>query len=180
MKKHELLKNMNIFSGLSKNNLKLLATLCKERIFEKGSILVKQGNCGLGLFIVVSGKLKIIKENERGDSFDMGSLGPGGFFGEITVLDNAPRSSSIIAVEDTECLVLISWDFNALAKLHPEIALELLPFVVKRFREANRKLLNLKNGKRDVFTGKNGLMLENEMGSFCKGVKFTGMVVGGP
>jgi len=179
MKKHEMLKNMSIFYGLSRSNLKLLAMLCKERTFKKGSTLVEQGHSGSGLFIVVSGKLKIIKENELGDSFDLGSLGPGGFFGEITVLDDAPRSSSVIAVEDTECLVLISWDFKALVKIHPEIALELLPFVVKRFRESNRKLLNLKNGKRDAFTGVNGLMLENEMGFFGKSVKFTGIITGG-
>jgi len=180
MKKHEMLKNVSIFYGLSRSNLKLLAMLCKERTFEKGSILVKQGNCGLGLFIVVSGELKIIKENELGDSFDLGSLGPGGFFGEITVLDDAPRSSSVIATEDTECLVLISWDFKALVKIHPEIVLELLPFVVKRFRESNKKLLNLKNGKADVFTSVNGLLLENEIGGFGKGVTFSDMVVEGP
>jgi CRP-like cAMP-binding protein len=61
----------------------------------------------------------------------------------MAVFDGAPRSASVAAAEETTCLVLASWEFNAFLKAHPEAALELLPIVVKRFRETNEALIGL-------------------------------------
>ncbi len=143
MDKEELIKNVDLFSGLKKNSLKTLAKTCTERTFKKGESLVEQGQPGLGLYIIISGKVKIVKGTAGGDEFEVAVQGPGDFIGEMSVFDHAPRSASVIAVEDTECLVLISWDFNSMMRSNPEIALEVLPVVVQRFRETNEKLLAL-------------------------------------
>ncbi|MCP4750444.1 MAG: cyclic nucleotide-binding domain-containing protein [Proteobacteria bacterium] len=74
---------------------------------------------------------------------DIALSGPGEFIGEMSVLDSAPRSASVVAVKDTECLVLKSTDFLPLLREHPEISSNLLPVVVKRFRETNQQLLHL-------------------------------------
>ena len=105
--------------------------------------MVKQGDSGVGLYMIVSGKVKILKETINGETLEIAVQGPGDFFGEMTVLDNAPRSASVIAIENTECLLLTSWDFRARLEVHPEIALDILPIVVKRFRETNEKLVSL-------------------------------------
>jgi len=143
MDTEELLKNVKLFSGLSAKNLKRLGSRFKERPYKKGDTIVKQGETGVGLFVIVSGTVSIRKKTAGGDEFEVAVSGPGDFIGEMAVLDDAPRSASVIALEDTECLALVSWDFKALMKEHPEIALDILPIVVKRFRETNEKLLSM-------------------------------------
>ena len=93
--------------------------------------------------MIVSGSVQIIKKTAGGDEFEIAVTGPGDFIGEMSVLNGALRSASVIAVEDTNCLALVSWDFKALMNNNPEIALEILPVVVERFRETNEKLLSM-------------------------------------
>ena len=143
MDKEEYLKNVGLFSGLEKKILRSLSEYCVLLPFKKGETLVKQGEPGLGLYIIVSGKVKIVKKTANGYEWELALHGPGEFFGEMTVLDNAPRSASVIALEDTECLHLTAWEFMSRMKAHPEIALGILPVVVKRFRETNEKFLAL-------------------------------------
>ena len=138
-----LLKKVSLFSNLSEANLKSIAEFCVERDFKEGDIIIRQGDSGIGLYIIVSGKVKIVKNTAGGEKLDMAEHGPGDFFGEIAVLDNAPRSADVVALEDSKCLVLSAWDFKARMAVHPEIALKILPVVVKRFRETNEKLLAL-------------------------------------
>ena len=83
-----------------------------------------------------------MKETVGGEHLYIADLGPGEFFGEMSVLDSAPRSANVIAKEDTVCLVLSAWDFKARMAIHPEIALKILPVIVRRFRETNAKLLS--------------------------------------
>jgi CRP-like cAMP-binding protein len=143
MDKKELLSKVSLFSGLNDEDLNRLAEFCVELTFKKDETLIEQGERGVGLYIVVSGEVKIVKKTAGGDELEVAFHGSGDFFGEMAVLDNAPRSASVIAVVDTECLFLSAWDFKARMKLHPEIAMEILPVVVKRFRETNEKLLAL-------------------------------------
>ena len=143
MDKEELLRKVDLFSGLKKRAIQSLAEFCVERSFKKDEILVKQGDSGIGLYIIASGKVKIIKETAGGGELEVAVHGPGEFFGEMTVLDNAPRSASVIAIEDTDCLLLTSWVFKSRMEIQPEIALTVLPVVVKRFRETNERLLAL-------------------------------------
>lgn len=141
MENEDLLKKVNLFSDLKDNHIKDIADCCVRRSFKEGDIILKQGEPGIGLFIIASGKVKVIKELAHSEKMEISVHGPGEFIGEMSVLDNAPRSASVIALENTDCLVLTAWEFKARLKAHPEIALELLPIVVKRFRETNEKLL---------------------------------------
>jgi CRP-like cAMP-binding protein len=143
MKTEDFLRKVDLFSSLSQRHLKGLAGFCKERSYAAGQSLVTQGEEGAGMFLIVSGKVKVVKRNESGQSFEIATHGPGEFIGEMAVIDGAPRTASVVATEDTVCLVLVSWDFNAFMKAHPEIALEILPVVVKRFRETNEKLTGM-------------------------------------
>jgi CRP/FNR family cyclic AMP-dependent transcriptional regulator len=143
MERIALLKKVSLFSNLSEAHLSNIAEFCVERSFGKNGVIIKQGSPGIGLYVICSGKVKIVKETAGGEKLDIAELGPGDFFGEMTVLDNAPRSADVIALEESKCLVLSAWDFNARMKVDPEIALKILPVVVKRFRETNEKLLAL-------------------------------------
>ena len=143
MDKKELLSKVGLFSGLNEKDLDRLAEFCVELTFQKEETLIKQGERGVGLYIITSGEVKIVKKTAGGDVLEIALHRTGDFFGEMAVLDDAPRSASVIAVADTKCLFLSAWDFKARMKLHPEIAMEILPVVVKRFRETNKKLLAL-------------------------------------
>ena len=143
MDRISLLKKVNLFSGLNETEIESIAGYCVERSFNEGEMILRQGISGVGLYIIISGKVKIVKRTSTGENVDMAELGPGDFFGEMTVLDNAPRSASVVAVQNSKCFVLSAWDFKARMALHPEIALKILPVVVKRFRETNDMLLTL-------------------------------------
>ena len=131
------------FNNATKEYRDLIAVDKLNLEVKKGEMLIKQGEQGVGLYVVVSGEVKIVKKTAGGDELEVAHHGAGEFFGEMAVLDDAPRSASVIAVVDTACLFLSAWDFKARMKLHPEIAIEILPVVVKRFRETNEKLLAL-------------------------------------
>ena len=143
MNETELLQRVSLFSGLKEKYLRSLLESCIKRRFLRGEALVRQGEPGRGLYVLLSGRVKVVKEIADGEELQVAALGPGDFFGEMAVLDGAPRSASVIASEDTEVLVLTLWEFKAKMKTHPEIALSILPVVVKRFRETNEQLLTL-------------------------------------
>ena len=145
MTRMDLLRKVDIFSDLDTAYLEQISEYCAENSYKAGRLIIRQGESGIGLFIIRSGLVEIIKETAGGDSFHIADLGPGDFFGEISVLDNAPRSANVVAKEDTVCLVLTAWDFKARMTVQPKIALKILPVIVKRFRETNDKLLSLKS-----------------------------------
>lgn len=140
----DFLQKVALFSGLSPRHIKTLAGSCTERHFEAGEIIVRQGNPGVGLFIIVSGRVKVVKNTDEGAHLEIAEHGPGDVLGEMSVLDGATRTADVVAVEPTDCLVLASWAFNSFLTNHPEVALEILPVVVRRFRETNEALLKLK------------------------------------
>ena len=143
----EGLRNVSLFAGLQERYLKLMAKACKERSFEAGEYLVKQDDDGIGLFIITSGKVKVVKSTADGKEIEIATHGPGEFIGELSVLDGAKRTANVLAVEKTECILLASWDFNSIMQTHPEIAMDILPFVVSRFRETNEKLISLSSAQ---------------------------------
>ena len=71
----------------------------------------------------------------------MGHLTEGDFFGEMALLDGFPRSASVRAVSECECLVLVRWDFLGLVRTNPEVASAILPVLSRRLRECEDRLL---------------------------------------
>ena len=143
MENDEVLKKVSLFSGLNPRNLKSLAKSCTTRKYKAGETIVKQGEPGVGLFIIVSGKVKVEKGDDAGNRMEIAQHTQGEVIGEFAVIDGAPRTADVVAVEGTTCLVLAAWSFNSFMESHPEVALQILPVVVKRFRETNKKLMEL-------------------------------------
>ncbi len=141
MDKLEALSKVGLFENLSQKSLKGIAGIATERSFKEGEALMKQGEDGIGLFIILTGKVRIEKTDSSGRTVEIAENGPGDIMGEMTVFDGAPRSASVVATMETICLVLASWEFNSFLKSHPEIAIDLLPIVVRRFRETNDALI---------------------------------------
>lgn len=147
MDKGKALAKVGLFENLNPKFLRGIAGIATERTFKPGEFLMRQGESGIGLFIILSGKVLIEKNDASGRRVELAENGPGDIMGEMTVFDGAPRSASVVATVDTTCLVLASWEFNTFLKAHPEAAMDLIPIIVKRFRETNDALTGLNSLK---------------------------------
>ncbi len=116
----EALERIQLFSGLAPADLVRLAEGLRTRRFRRGEVLFHQGDPGDSLFIVSSGAVKIVLPSEEGDEAILTSIRPGSFFGELALLDGAPRSATAVAMEPTETLVLRREAFRALIDTSPE------------------------------------------------------------
>jgi CRP/FNR family transcriptional regulator, cyclic AMP receptor protein len=133
--KLEVLRSVPIFSGCSDKELKEIAKLAKEVEFPEGKQICKQGQTGLGLHIITDGETRVIV-NDR----TRRRLGAGAFFGEMALLDDGPRSATVVADSPVATLSLSAWDFKEVIRNHPTIALKVLEEVSSRLREADSSL----------------------------------------
>lgn len=118
-----------LFSRLEENDIARLAKSVVPRSYAKGATIVKEGEQAVAFYVIVSGKVDVTKSGEK-----VGEKRAGEPFGEMALLDGYPRSTTVIASEDTECLVMTRWDFTAELKSNPSMALSMLPELSKIIR----------------------------------------------
>ncbi len=131
----EFLRRVRLFQELDDHTLSEIGNAAVEQRYEAGQSIVRQGDTGIGMFIVRSGKVEIVQEHGGKDE-KVRDLGPGDVFGEMALLDEFPRSATVRAVEPTTCLGITRWHFKGILESHPQIALKLLPVLTKRLRAA--------------------------------------------
>ncbi|MBI2323689.1 MAG: cyclic nucleotide-binding domain-containing protein [Chloroflexi bacterium] len=131
----EFLRRVRLFQELDDHTLREIGNAAVEQRWETGQEIVRQGDTGVGMFIVRSGKVEIVQDH-TGKSEKLRDLGPGDVFGEMALLDEFPRSATVRAVEPTTCLGITRWHFRGILESHPAIALKLLPILTKRLRAA--------------------------------------------
>src|SRR5438132_6086469 len=103
----ESLRRVPIFSGLAKKELETLARLVKEQRYGAGATIVKAGAGGHGLYIIKEGRVSVVRDGQS-----VATMGPGQFFGEISVLDGGPRTADVRADAETVCLTLVPWEIK--------------------------------------------------------------------
>ena len=131
----EMLEKSPLWSGLSQKDLKSIIRLSKEREYEAGETIVQKGEGGVGFYLILEGSVEI-----KTNGTVISKLGPSQFFGEMSVIDNQPRSADVIALEPSRCLILSAWSFNALISENPKIAMKMLQEFVRRLRNTNQAL----------------------------------------
>jgi CRP-like cAMP-binding protein len=124
-----------IFSGLTERQLRSLAKTTKVVAYPANARIVKQGEPGIGLYILLSGQAEVRQGNRA-----LARLGAGQFFGEMTLLDEQPRSADVVALQPSECAVLSRWEFWGFAKGEPDVLQGVLRETARRLRETNRAL----------------------------------------
>ena len=130
-----MLGSVPLFSGLSKTQLRTLADSAKEREFRAGDTIVRQGEQGIGFYLILGGQASV----ERGGR-SVVSLGPGQFFGEMALLDEQPRTADVRATGSVRCLVLSPWEFWSAVGDEPEVLRKLLKETVRRLRSGKPAL----------------------------------------
>ncbi len=127
----EQLRRVPLFHGIPDPGLASIARQITERSYESGTVIVKQGETGVGFYMIDEGKVEV----EQGGR-TLRTLGPGDFFGELALMEDVPRTASVIARAPTRCLQLVRWNFRAVLKENPDIAIRVLETAVKRLRRA--------------------------------------------
>ena len=130
----ELLGACRLFAGVDQSDLVAVAGKAVEVDFPAGHVIARQGEIGTGFFLVVSGSVRVIRDGE-----EVAVLGPGEFFGELSVLDGLPRVAQVVAVEPTRCLALATWDFEQALLEHPTLALSILRGLATRLRSVTEQ-----------------------------------------
>jgi len=131
-----VLEKVPLFQSLKRGQLERLAKRFVERKFEAGKNIVTQGHGGEGFFIIVSGKVDVIRERGDGEKVLVNHFEGGDFFGELALLDEGIRTASVITTESVSCLALTRWDFLAVLKDDAEMAVDILQEMARRFRIA--------------------------------------------
>lgn len=140
MGREEMLQNVPLFAELNKKDLGRVAKIMVPRTASAGDVIIKENDQAAGFFIIASGKVEVVRSDGTPEAEVLNTLGPGDFFGEMALFEGFPRVATVKAVEDTELMAMTRWDFTAEMKNHPEIAVSMLPVLVKRLREVETHL----------------------------------------
>jgi CRP-like cAMP-binding protein len=129
----DVLSTVDLFQGLSKRELQRLMSSAKEFSFAEGDVVVNEGDEDGRFYLLLDGKARIIKGKRT-----LATLGPGDYFGEISLVDGEPRSATVLATAPIRALSLARWNFHPLLEEHPAIARKLLLEMCRRVRELDR------------------------------------------
>jgi CRP/FNR family cyclic AMP-dependent transcriptional regulator len=137
------LHTVELFSGLSDQQLDALLHGSRTRFFSKGTVVVHEGELGQALFIVQSGSLKVYLNDDEGKEVVLSTLGPGEYFGELALIDHAARSASIAALEPSELVQVPKEAFQELLRQHPEVVHMVLRNLVGQVRRLSDNIRTL-------------------------------------
>ena len=138
------LKEVPFFEEMTIDQLKILANVCEEHLYEEDTTIYEQGETGGALYVVVRGRVGIEREGRRkGSSARIATLDAHSYFGEMTLFDNSARSEKAIAIQATLTLRLRREPLIALARQHPDLSLKLINVLSQRLRDATNRIAEL-------------------------------------
>ena len=136
----DFLATVPLFSGLDRAELQRFADMTRERFYPRGSVILFENDPGDSLFVVRQGRVKVVLIGEDGREVILGVLGVSEHFGELSLIDDRPRSAHVIAMDDSHLLVLRREDFRKRVESSPAVAWSLLTELSRRLRRADEKI----------------------------------------
>jgi len=127
--KLDLLRRIPLFSALNRRGVERLSMLAEEVDAAPGKVLMRQGEDGGDLMVIVRGRVAIDRDGSR-----LNTMGPGDFFGEIALVVGGPRTATATTEEPTTLLVVNHRDFHSMVEEFPDIAVQLLNTLAHRVR----------------------------------------------
>jgi CRP/FNR family transcriptional regulator, cyclic AMP receptor protein len=128
-RRNELLGGCPLFRGVTGDDLAAVGQRAIEVDFPAEHVIARQGEIETGFFVVIEGHVRVVRDGDA-----IASLGPGDFFGEMSVIDGLPRTATVVTIEATRCLALASWEFESLVLDHPTIGLAIMRGLSARLR----------------------------------------------
>jgi CRP/FNR family cyclic AMP-dependent transcriptional regulator len=129
-----------MLAGLSPRQRRRLAMQANTHSFPAGSLILREGDASMALYVVLSGAVRIERAARPAGTIGLDELGPGAVFGEMGVIDDTPRSATVIALERTECALLSRWDLERPLREEGAIALALVQTLSARVRRLEARL----------------------------------------
>jgi CRP-like cAMP-binding protein len=133
----DLLAGVPLFSGLSKRQLRRLAEHADVATFREREPIVKQDQLGGTFFVILEGEAKVVRDGRT-----INRLGPGDFFGEISLLDGGPRTADVVATTPVSAIRVFKGAFNRMLADDPGVASKILAVVARRLRDAERSIIS--------------------------------------
>jgi CRP-like cAMP-binding protein len=131
----DVLRELPLFAGVSGRHVRKIAGLAREVRFHQGSTIVRAGERGDSFFVIIDGKASVLRPGRRRAI----RIGPGDYFGEMSLIDGGERSATVVADTEMLCLRLSRTPFTKMLKDEPEVSIALLRELTRRLREAERQ-----------------------------------------
>jgi CRP/FNR family cyclic AMP-dependent transcriptional regulator len=125
----ELLRNVDLFDGLTTKELESVADACKHAQFRSGANIVTQGDPSARLYVIMDGTADVFVHGTKVET-----IGPGDYFGEIAVIDGQPRAATVTATSPVSALSLANFNVKRLVRALPDIGLKMLRKACERIR----------------------------------------------
>lgn len=139
----QVLKTVPLFSSFSDQQIATLASWVQHRSYSRGAAILRAGEETDGLYVILSGRVKVLIPDEEGHEVILSLLGPQEYVGEMGLLDGLPSSATVEALEPCEVLRLPRTAFMSCLESNSEVAMLVLRDMVKRLRDADRKIESL-------------------------------------
>ena len=136
----ELLSAVPLFAGLDPRSRRSIHAFAFRRTFAEGEVIVEESRTGNGLYIVMSGRVEVVRGLETGQPRTITTLGPGEPFGELALLGEWKRTATVRALEETVCLGIDRWVFLAHLKREPDLAIRMLQVLAQRLVDTDAAL----------------------------------------
>src|SRR5690242_20470421 len=143
MERYSILKHVPLFAELANAELEIVAAQSRRKRYPKGSIVFHEGDHGDCLCVILSGRVKVSLLGARGQEAIVRTLERLDFLGEIALIDDAPRSATVIAMEATEVLEIAREPFLTLVREHPAIALKVMAQLARALRRTDEQIRTL-------------------------------------
>ncbi|HLS57754.1 MAG TPA: cyclic nucleotide-binding domain-containing protein [Zeimonas sp.] len=137
------LRRVPLLSSLNEQQLETLAAGSARRNFPKGRTIVSEGEPSQSLYILLSGRAKVQRSDSEGKEVILAVLGSGDFFGEMSLIDDAPRSASVITLESCDFMAINKDSFKSMLMQSNEMCMAVMKGLVRRLREADKKIETL-------------------------------------
>jgi len=131
----KMLQDVPLFSTLDRKEVRTMAEIFKERTYDTGEIIEKEGDRGITFYLITGGLVEVKKGKKT-----IAKLGRGQYFGEMSLLDKQPRSATIVASQPTTCLLMTSWNFMAFLETNSKLAIGVMKELARRLRESDQAL----------------------------------------
>src|SRR5256714_10103353 len=135
-----VLKAVPLFASVPEEQLRMLTVVVTRKSVSRSTTVMAGGDATDSLYIVLSGRLKVMMSDSEGKEVILAILGPGEFFGEMGLIDDEPRSASVVTIEPCELLSIAKRDFKRVLTENSEMAMAVMRGLVRRLREADRKI----------------------------------------
>lgn len=138
-----MLRNIPLFADLPDEDIEAISNLAATRTYPKNTIIISEGDDSDSLYVVLSGKVKVFLSDDDGREIIINILGEGEYFGELALLDDAPRSASVMTSEECKLAVISKPAFEECLFKNPQLALRVIKELSKRMRSLTQNVKSL-------------------------------------